>query len=94
MHDNDPKHTARRTRDRFDEVDISVLEWTAYSPDLNPIENLWFQLDIECKERKCNNEEELMNTLKKGWNALPITRLQNLMDSIQAVIKCNGYMAK
>jgi hypothetical protein len=88
MHDNDPK------LNWFDEVGVSVLEWPAYSPDLNPIENLWFQLYIECKERKCNNEEELMNTVKKGWNAIPTTRVQDLIDSlsrrIQAVIKFNG----
>ena len=36
QHDNDPKHTAKATKEWLKKKHIKVLEWPSQSPDLNP----------------------------------------------------------
>jgi hypothetical protein len=41
---------------------VNTLDW----PALNPIENLWSQLDRNLKDRVCNPEDQLFDVLKAG----------------------------
>lgn len=93
--DNDPKHKARSVQAYFRNNGWNVMEWPAQSPDLNPIENLWANLDRSLKKRQPKNVDELFDELKKGWEALPIDTLRKHVESMpnrcRMVIEAKGY---
>ncbi len=45
-----PTHTAKGTKSWFNDHGVTVLDWPANSPDLNPIENLWGIVKRKMKE--------------------------------------------
>ena len=44
MQDNDPKHASRKAQAFFQEHEVNWWKIPAESPDMNPIENLWYEL--------------------------------------------------
>lgn len=41
MQDNSPIHTPKKVMDYLSRKKIELLTWCPYSPDCNPIENVW-----------------------------------------------------
>lgn len=82
----------------FQENDVQVLDWPAQSPDLNPIEKLWNDLDKALMLQKPSNLDETEAYLIRVWGEITAQRCEKLVDSMPrrcaAVIKNKGYPTK
>jgi transposase len=74
--DNDPKHTSKSTQEWFKIKHWTVLKW----PDLNPIENLWRDLETAVRRRHPSNLGELEQFDQEGWAKLSVQRCRKLID--------------
>ena len=64
---------------------IPVLPWPAKSPDMNPIEHLWDELERRLRDRpnRPQNLRELRFALTEQWLALPRERVRRLILSMR-----------
>ncbi|XGW04344.1 hypothetical protein V3C99_015479, partial [Haemonchus contortus] len=95
---NDPKHTSRAAKDAFQQKDVRLLDWPSQSPDPNPIEHIWEELERRCTKQRCSNKDQKFALLAKEWSAMPTTVFQRLIGSMPArcaaVIKSRGFPTK
>ncbi len=93
-----PAHTAKGTKSWFNDHGVTVLDWPANSPDLNPIENLWGIVKRKMRDTRPNNADELKATIKETWASIPPQQCHKLITSmprrIEAVIKAKGAPTK
>ncbi len=93
-----PAHTAKGTKSLFNDHGVTVLDWPANSPDLNPIENLWGIVKRKMRDTRPNNADDLKATVKETWASIPPQQCHKLITSmprrIEAVIKAKGAPTK
>jgi transposase len=107
MQDNAPVHRAYIIRNLLQELGLNTMEWPPYSPDLNPIENLWaivktiiFNDYPELRNAPDNDStlSQLIQAAKEAWNSIEPRVFQNLSNTmpnrVRAVIEANGWYTK
>lgn len=80
LHDNDKKFHSKVVQKWLHEVGVTCLDFPPYSPDLNPIENLWAVLQREVEKRPCSTVEELQDAVAEVWE----NASQSLMERLAA----------
>jgi transposase len=107
MYDGAGPHRGLIIRDILREMGIRVMEWPPYSPNLNPIENLWalmkaelYRLHPELEHAPDTVEtlDALIRGAQEAWHNIDngiLYRLATTMDHrIQAVINAEGWYTK
>lgn len=107
MQDNAPIHTSATTRRFLRRCRIRVVSFPRYSPDLNPIEHLWYHLkrilqrDYPTIDQLPDTEDgwaEFGEALKTSWRRIPDSYIRQLIFGIpkrlNAVRLARGYQTK
>lgn len=102
--DNAPVHTAHVVRDWLADQEFQVMNWPPYSPDLNPIENLWallkakiYELHPEIRGMPDNEEtlQFLIDIAQQAWSMIDTSILESLAITmphrVQQVIDNDGW---
>ncbi|GFV43039.1 transposable element Tcb2 transposase [Trichonephila clavipes] len=87
MDDNATCHRTLAVQDCVDSEGIQRLVWSARSPDLNPIENVWDALGRQVADRNYppTNKNTLIRALTEEWDKLPQQLLDNVVQSMRFV---------
>lgn len=111
VQDNAPTHTARIVknwlREWAGENEVHLVDWPPYSPDLNPIENLWKLLkenilkkypELADMPKSDTALERLISAAEEVWEEFQDELLEKLATSmyrrLQAVIDADGWYTK
>ena len=100
MQDNAPCHTARPVKAFLARNNVEFIEWPPYSPDLNPIENIWHWMKciLETEYPVCNSAEEIEERFLEIWGRITPEMCSNYCGQyekrLKAVIDANGGYTK
>jgi transposase len=107
MQDNAPVHRAHIIRNLLRELGLNAMEWPPYSPDLNPIENLWAIMKTIIRNDHpelldaSNNDQtlsQLIQAAKEAWESIEPRVLRNLSNTmpnrVRAIIEADGWYTK
>ncbi|GFU23730.1 transposable element Tcb1 transposase [Trichonephila clavipes] len=61
--DNAPCHRLKVVQKWLEDHTVNRMNWPGHSPDLNPIESLWFKLVMKFQRKKPSNKRELIEAL-------------------------------
>ena len=93
--DNCRVHWSLEALQCYKDNEITVIDWPPYSPDLNPIENLWGFIKAKLGSKKYL-KSQLSSKIISIWEALSDDQIKNyctsIYDRIGEWIENNGKM--
>lgn len=97
--DNLPCYRAKLVNKWKIQNNINTLAWPAKSPDLSPIESLWYKVALEISKRHPTSNRELIESLIAAWNRIVThNHLVKLMHSMpircRRVVRNKGWSIK
>ncbi|KAG1926969.1 hypothetical protein F2P79_024521 [Pimephales promelas] len=98
QHDLARAHSAKTTGKWFTDHGITVLNWPANSPDLNPIENLCDIVKRKLRDARPNTLDELQAAIEASWASRTPQqchrRIASMPRRTEAVISAKGFLTK
>lgn len=89
-------HTSTDTRTWFQDNFVTVIDWPAASPDLNPIENVWQVIKDKVEKLEPVSINDWRTTIQQTWASLDDLYLDNLIDSmprrLEQCVRRNGAL--
>ena len=80
--DNAPVHKSKVVRNFLAQKQWEVLDWPAYSPDLNPIENIW-AIFKKSLRGQIGTRENLEEKVMEVWNNINTDVVRNVYSSYE-----------
>ena len=96
IEDNALTHTCRAAKLFRDKNLMDVFPHPAQSPDMNPIEHVWYLIKIAINKRavRPRNEEEMRGALLEEWEKIDINIINKLINSmsnrVQQLVEVKG----
>jgi transposase len=96
MQDNAPCHTSKLVKGFLRRKHVDFIDWPPYSPDLNPIENIWHWMKhvLESEYPVCNSAEEIESRFFEIWQRITPEMCANYCEHyerrLEAVIEAKG----
>ena len=88
-------HHAKITQEILRKKHLKSLFLPAYSPDLNPIENVWAVMKQDIYKNKFKSVEELIKKLEEVWDSIdPKKFIKNFSQRIETVQEQNGGITR
>ena len=96
--DNVRFHTTPETITYLHEKGVTLIEWPPWSPDLNPIENLWDVLKARVYGRFPQSMEEMENFVREEWAAVDLKFISHICSNmprrLQLLLDNSGHKIK
>lgn len=95
QYDNDPKHTASKSLNFIQKNKINTISFPPYSPDLNPMENIWSILKnslYKYKHKQIN--DDFIHNIIEEWEKIQVNIINNIIATmpirLKNIIENNG----
>ena len=77
-------HEVRSRHKWIAEIGVEELDWPAQSPDLNPIQQLWEELErrLRAGPNHPTSVPNLTNALVAEWKQVPVAMFQHIVESL------------
>ena len=80
--DNARIHWTLDTLRFYKENNIVVIDWPAYSSDLNPIENVWEYIEGKLSGKKFISMKQIVTEIIKIWESIPKIQIEKICEII------------
>ena len=98
VHDQASVHTSRRTTEFLEMKGIVVLSWPPKGADMNPIENVWAEVERRTSNRRAGDRDQLWEIINSAFLGLDRQYIDNLIDSmprrLESVREAEGQWTK